>query len=159
MALLSGLGVVVRPKGTRLHKRIGWVYAASMLALNATALMIYDLFGGFGPFHVAALVSLLTLLAGMGVAILRRPKKTWVTHHAYWMSWSYVGLLAAAASEVVTRIRIPGWHFGIAVGVATFVAIGVGAFVINTRLPAILKAFAPTQKEAEMQGSKEAVKS
>ena len=63
-ALLLGLLVVFRRKGTRTHRRIGQAYLLAMLALNVTGLMIYDLYGRFGPFHVAAAISLATIVAG-----------------------------------------------------------------------------------------------
>ena len=50
--MLGGI-VVLRRKGTRSHRRIGLAYAAALLLVNATALAIYDLYGRFGPFHVA----------------------------------------------------------------------------------------------------------
>jgi hypothetical protein len=40
-ALLLGLAVLLRPKGAGVHPRIGRGYVVSMVALNATALMIY----------------------------------------------------------------------------------------------------------------------
>lgn len=58
MALAAGGLMLRRPKGTRSHRRSGWLYVASMLTLNGTALLIYRLTGRFGPFHIAALVSL-----------------------------------------------------------------------------------------------------
>jgi hypothetical protein len=38
-ALLLGLAVVLRRKGTRAHRRIGRAYVVSLVLLNATALM------------------------------------------------------------------------------------------------------------------------
>jgi uncharacterized membrane protein len=136
-AIAAGGAVVALPKGTPLHRRIGWVYVSCMVGLNATALMIYRLYGGFGPFHVAALLSLATIVAGTFAMLLRRPKRNWLDHHAYWMSWSYVGLLAAAASEVTTRV--PDTPFWWMVFAATFVVIGAGMWVINSRVPGILE--------------------
>jgi uncharacterized membrane protein len=136
-AIAAGGAVVALPKGTPLHRRIGWVYVSCMVGLNATALMIYRLFGGFGPFHVAALLSLATIVAGVFAVLRRRPKRNWLDHHAYWMSWSYVGLLAAAASEVTTRV--PDTPFWWMVFAATFVVIGAGMWVINSRVPGILE--------------------
>ena len=81
-ALLVGLMVLFQRKGTRSHRRLGTMYVLSMFALNITALMIYDLFGGFGPFHVAALISLATVSAGFVPVYYRRPQGTWVELHA-----------------------------------------------------------------------------
>ena len=134
LAIGAGAVVVARRKGTRFHRWCGRVYVAAMLVLNVTALCIYDLFGGFGPFHVAALFSLLTVFMGLRAAWLRHPQ--WRIAHAYWMSWSYVGLLAAAVSETATRYL--DFNFGWTVGIATALVGLAGAVVINRRLPALL---------------------
>jgi uncharacterized membrane protein len=155
-ALGSGAAVLlISPKGTTRHRQMGWVYVVSMLVLNVTALMIYRLFGGFGPFHVAAIVSLAGLLPGVLAA--RRAKSARlarnqlarghrVEQHYYWMAWSYVGLCAAAVSETATRLPIArpgpgaGLAFGIAVAVATLLVVAVGAWLIRTRVRSQLAA-------------------
>lgn len=109
VALLMGLAVVFTRKGTRSHRRWGWAYVVSMVGLNATALMLYGLLGHFGPFHVAAIFSLITVIIGM-VPARRRANRWWLRQHAYWMSGSYTGLWAAAVAETTTRSgRIPFW--------------------------------------------------
>jgi uncharacterized membrane protein len=139
-ALGSGAVVLLRRKGTRAHRRMGWVYVGSMLALNVTALMIYRLFGGFGPFHAAALASLVTVLAGIVPAVRRKPAN-WVDHHYAWMTWSYVGLWAAAVSEVATRT--PGLHFWWAVLAGTLAVIVIGGRLIRRNAEPVLSRFRP----------------
>lgn len=142
VALGAGAAVLRRRKGTRWHRRMGWVYAASMILLNSTALMIYRLTGAFGPFHAAAIVSLAGVVLGVTAAVRRRAN--WVDHHYQWMTWSYVGLVAAALSEVATRT--PGFGFWWAVAVATALVVGVGARMIRrgaaTTLPPFRRAAA-----------------
>lgn len=128
-----------RRKGTRVHRRIGRGYVLSMLLLNITAMMIYDLYGRFGPFHVASVISLATVGAGYVPVYLRRPRAAWIQLHATFMCWSYVGLLAAFVSEVA--VRVPGVGFGYAVVAATVVIVVGGAVLIHTRVPRILVAF------------------
>jgi uncharacterized membrane protein len=140
VALVAGAAVLLRSKGTRWHRRAGWVYVASMLLLNASALMIYRLFGGFGPFHFAALISLATVLAGVIVAVRRRPRGRWIEAHYYWMTFSYMGLVAAAFAEVATRV--PAAPFWPAVAVASFAIFGIGYWAIMRRAEAILRPFA-----------------
>jgi uncharacterized membrane protein len=135
-ALIFGLGVLLRRKGTRVHRRIGQGYVVSMLFLNATALMIYDLYGRFGPFHIASVISLATVGAGFVPVSLRRPRTGWMQLHATFMCWSYVGLLAAFVSEVA--VRVPGVGFGPAVIVTTVLIVAGGAVLIHTRVPRIL---------------------
>jgi uncharacterized membrane protein len=138
-ALILGLAVLLRRKGTHVHRRIGQGYVVSMLLLNVTALMIYDLYGRFGPFHVASVISLATVSAGFVPVYLRRPRAAWMQLHATFMCWSYVGLLAAFVSEVA--VRVPGIGFGSAVIVTTVLVVAGGAILIHTRVPRILVAF------------------
>ena len=57
----------------------------------------------------------------------------WRPLHAYWMAWSYVGLLAAAASEVTTRV--PEASFWWMVVGSSGAVILAGALVIRARMP------------------------
>lgn len=114
-ALIAGTWVLVGRKGSELHKKVGYFYFVNMLILNITAFMIYRLFGGFGIFHIAAIVSLVTVVAGM-IPIYFKPKN-WIAHHFSWMYWSVMGLYAAFASEILTRV--PKSPFFGMVGIAT----------------------------------------
>lgn len=149
VALASGAWVLLRRKGNRQHRRAGWVYAVAMFALNASALWIYRLTGTFGPFHVAAIISLATLIAG--VAAARRRKSGgphWLRRHYSFMSWSYVGLVAAAVAEVATRVpaiqAIAGgptavfWFTVVLASIAVFV---FGGTMIRRREKTVLRPF------------------
>ena len=135
VALVLGLGVILLEKGTAAHRRAGLLYAAAMLLLNATALAIYDLFGGFGVFHVLALVSLATLAAGIVPVWLRRPRE-WMELHARCMSWSYAGLVAAFFAEI--GARVPGVEFATGVIVPTAAVMLAAAMLIHRRVPRIV---------------------
>lgn len=146
LALVSGAWVLWRPKGTAGHRRVGRVYAGSMLAMNATGLPIYRLTGSFGPFHVAALASLGTLLAGIAPAWRRRPAR-WLERHYFFMAYSYLGLLAAAVAEAGTRVSAvralaggptPAFWGVVALSVAVFV---VGGRIIRGRVERALRPF------------------
>lgn len=148
MALASGGWMLWRPKGTPSHRRIGWLYVASMLALNGAALFIYRLTGRFGPFHIAALVSLAILLAGSIPALWRRPADGWLERHYFFMTHSYLGLVAAAIAETSTRVLGPHAFAGrptslfwIAVVLATVFVFVVGSRVIKGRAVPTLRPF------------------
>lgn len=126
LALIAGTWVITTQKGTTIHKRIGYFYAANMVAVIVTSFMMYRLFGGFGVFHVAAIVSGVTLLGGMVPVILRKPEKSWLSLHFGFMFWSVMGLYAAFVAEIFTRI--PGLRFFWMVGVGTGLVMFVGAF-------------------------------
>ena len=136
-ALGLSIAVCAARKGTRTHKRLGLGYAAAMFGLNVTALGIYELLGSFGPFHYAALASLATLLAGLWPLLRRRAG--WLRLHAEFMSWSVVGLWAAAAAEAGTRLLPEGFWTVTVVSSAAIIALGW--VVIRRTLPQILERF------------------
>jgi uncharacterized membrane protein len=157
-ALVAGAAVLMARKGTRRHRQLGWAYVASMLLLNATALMIYRLFGRFGPFHVGAVFSFATVVAGTVAALGARRARARgdavgraraLERHYQWMTWSYVGLAAAAVSEIATRVPAlrprpgQGMAFGITVAVATLLVVGVGARLIRRRRSTLLAPYRP----------------
>jgi uncharacterized membrane protein len=134
--LAIGLGVLVilGRKGTRTHKWLGRGYVVMMIAVNVTAFVIYEVFGGFGMFHWMALFSLLTVLAGYMPARLRN--RDWRAQHAYFMSGSFVGLIAALAAEILTRT--PWLPFIGAVAVASVAVIVLGLALMFRFIPRLL---------------------
>jgi uncharacterized membrane protein len=160
-ALFAGAAVLLTRKGTRRHRQLGWTYVVSMLVLNGTALLIYRLFGRFGPFHVGAVFSFVTVVAGTIAALGARRARARrnateraraLERHLQWMTWSYVGLAAAAVSEIATRIPAlrprpeQGLAFGVTVAAATLLVVGLGARLIRRRRSGLL---APYQLAAE----------
>jgi uncharacterized membrane protein len=133
LSLVTGFLIFITAKGTKAHKLIGYTYIACMLLLNGTALMIYRVFGGFGPFHVLAIVSLLSLLRGYLPAYRKQPRGNWLAKHYEGIGWSYIGLLAATAAEIVSRgpwVRGFGAAFGLSVFAASTVVAVIGAWVL-----------------------------
>lgn len=127
-AMLLGLLVLFRRKGTRSHRLLGYAYVSAMMVLNLSAFGMYRLFGIFGPFHIAAVVSTLTIGAGMR-AILKRPRtQRTIELHLVFMYWSVLGLYAAFFSELMVRVRINA-AFMIIVSVATGATIFIGALL------------------------------
>jgi uncharacterized membrane protein len=130
IALVTGAIVLLNTKGGLFHKRIGYVYVGSMIALNVTAFMIYRLFGTFGPFHIAALFSLVTIIGGMVPVLLHHRVRNWLIWHYYFMNWSVVGLLAAFWAETLTR-TLPMGQFWPVVMIATAATTTIGAYLIR----------------------------
>lgn len=128
VAMITGLVVVFNTKGTLFHKRVGYTYVVSMLLLNLTAFFISN-FGGFSIFHFFAMVSFVTIIAGM-YPVLKKTKG-WIYKHYYFMSWSVVGLYCAFWSEVGTRFVKNMQDFWWAVAIASFLTAFIGAYVIN----------------------------
>lgn len=148
-SLVTGAVVLFRPKGSALHRRMGWGYVTSMVLLNVTALTLYRLTGMFGPFHVAALISLATLAAGI-VAARRRHTgdRAWLMRHYFFMSYSYLGLVAAAVAETATRWPAiqavaggPTVAFWAAVVIASVAVFVVGGIVVRRRAETVMQPF------------------
>ena len=144
IAMISGMMVLIRPKGTQKHKHIGYVYTVAMVLVNLTAFMIYRLFGGFGIFHFFAIVNLLTLWAGM-YPIIKRKGKNFVFKHFNYMYWSVVGLYCAFCAEVL--IRIPT-YFAIPNSLRIFSLLtGLSIFIVMLIATAVFKKFKPQWKK------------
>ena len=167
-ALAAGAAVLLTRKGTRRHRQLGWAYVVSMLLLNGTALLIYRLSGRFGPFHVGAVFSFVTVVAGTAAALGARRARARrnaveraraLERHYQWMTWSYVGLAAAAVSEIATRIPAlrpsagPGLVFGITVVVASLLVVAVGARLIRRRRSALLAPYRPPATLSPLVGA------
>lgn len=134
VALLVGSVVVLARKGTRWHRTLGHVFLTSMVGLNATALFIYNLYGRIGPFHWLALVSLVTLTTGMIPVITRRPRGRWLEWHAIFINAAYIGLVAATAAEITSRIPGAEGSFGLVVGATSAAIIAGGALLLRNKL-------------------------
>jgi uncharacterized membrane protein len=134
-ALALGLSVILLEKGTPLHRRVGLVYLLAMVLLNGSAFLIYDLFGRWGPFHTLAVVSLVTITAGVLHVWLRWPAY-WENFHARAMAWSYAGVVAAFASEI--GARIPGVGLVRGVLIPSGIVLIVSAFLIHTQVRRVL---------------------
>jgi uncharacterized membrane protein len=107
LAMATGSVIFLRPKGGARHRQIGYVYTAAMVIMLITAFIIYRLTGGFNALHFAAILSSITLIIGLKFALFRTPTAGWYFYHFLWMSWSYVGLLAAFVAELSTRVAMP----------------------------------------------------
>ena len=83
-----------------------------------------------------AVASLITLLVGMVPVFTRNPQGKWLELHAGFISGSYVGLVAATAAEITSRLP-GGWNsFSATVtGITIAVAVGAGVYLIRTKLP------------------------
>lgn len=149
LALVAGLAIFLLRKGTGFHKQLGYVYLFAVLGLNGTALLIYRLFGTFGPFHALAIVSLATLLAGYAPVYFRRPRDRWLRNHYFGMGWSYVGLLAATAAEIAVRLPLAraatGGTFFAAAFFSTFAVVLVGGWLLLRLSRRVLRPFEPEQ--------------
>lgn len=133
-ALGAGAAVLLLPKGTNLHRAIGAVYALALVLVNVAALSLHRE-STFGVFHVLAVVSLVTIAVGLTPLLLGKRSPMVITTHAYCMTWSYAGLVAAGSGQLTVAVWDVGpWSVPVAIAAVLLVS---GA-VIFGRVPSIL---------------------
>lgn len=151
-ALAAGATVMFRPKGDPRHRILGYCYVASLLLVNVSALSVYEDSAVAGPFHVLAAVSLVTLFSGFVPVFFRRPASRWLGLHAYFMSWSYVGLVAAGTAQLATMSSdLPGV---VLVGLPSVLIVIVGGVLIHTQVPRILATRASSRVRPGLAGER-----
>jgi uncharacterized membrane protein len=102
-ALLAGLGVLLTPKGTPTHRAVGTAYVVALALVNAAALSLHRE-AAFGVFHALAIASLLTIAAGLAPLLLGKRTPGVIGAHAFCMTWSYVGLVAAGCGQLTVTV-------------------------------------------------------
>ncbi|WBU90804.1 DUF2306 domain-containing protein [Cellulophaga omnivescoria] len=138
-ALIFGTYILIAKKGTKRHIKIGYLYVISMGILILTAFMIYRLFNAWGIFHYTTLLSLITIILGMVPIWTKKPEDSWKYLHFTFMYWSVIGLYAAFAAEILTRI--PKTPFFGMVGIATGGIMLVGGIFFGMNKAKWIKTF------------------
>ena len=101
-----GAAVLLAAKGTGTHVALGRLYVVGMLLVSLPALLVYDITGRPGLFHVLAVVSLVTLGLGWVFAPSRgtSPVRAGMRVHATFMSWSFIGLVTAGLAQLANSL-------------------------------------------------------
>jgi uncharacterized membrane protein len=102
IALGAGAVVLVRPKGTPLHRLRGRVYALALVATCLTSFAIYRR-GMFWFPHWFGVVSLIVVTAGVALAHFKQPRD-WMHLHLTCMVASYYMLIGGGVNELFLRV-------------------------------------------------------
>jgi drug/metabolite transporter (DMT)-like permease len=135
--IVVGLVQLLRPKRGASHRARGYAFVYAMLVTDGTALLLYRFTGQFNALHVGAIANLICIVMAI-VPMLRNPRpKNWKYHHYYWIAWSYVGLMSAAATQLVVRLGLPttrgqSWAVTLA---ATMAVSAIGYILIEKNRP------------------------
>jgi len=104
IGLVTGAYILLVKKGTKIHKKIGYVFAVSLVLVNASALFIYDFNNGqISVFHYLIPVSLIFLIYGMAPMLRKKRNPNWRNKHIVGMNGAALGLWAAGATEYFVR--------------------------------------------------------
>jgi uncharacterized membrane protein len=104
-ALAVGALVLLRTKGTSVHRRRGQIYALAVVASGITALGIYRQ-GGFMFAHWLGIAVAIVTLVGVAAAHWRIPRVGWVHLHLTCMLVSFYILIGGAVNEVFMRVGV-----------------------------------------------------
>src|SRR5436309_10020906 len=138
-SLAVGIGIIqfMRRKGDPVHRALGYLYVYGLLVADGAAMLVYQFTGKLNILHFGAVTNLICIGLGMFAVLARPPNTDWRSMHYHWISWSYVGLLAAAATELVVRTvpfadKIQTWS---ATAAATTTVTVVGFVLIKRNRP------------------------
>ena len=134
-ALLVGAAVLLTPKGTRTHRKFGTIYVLALILVNVAALSLHRE-ATFGVFHVLAVASLVTIAVGLVPLLLGKWSPPVIATHAYCMTWSYAGLVAAGCGQLAVAVGLDSPAWIVPVVIATVLTIS--GVIIFTRVPPIL---------------------
>ena len=134
-ALLLGAAVLLSPKGTRTHRKIGTVYVLALVLVNVAALSLHRE-STFGVFHWLAVASLVTIAFGLVPLLLGKWSPPVVATHAYCMTWSYAGLVAAGCGQLAVAVGLDSPAWLVPVVIATVLCFS--GVIIFGRVPSVL---------------------
>lgn len=103
LALVVGVAVLVRRKGGAWHVALGRIYLGAMLAVNLPVLLLYEATGRPGPFHVLALVSMVTTALGWRSLHRGRRGGDVLRAHGAFMTWSWIGVVTAGLAQLANH--------------------------------------------------------
>ena len=114
---------------------IGTVYVLALVLVNVAALSLHRE-NAFGVFHALAVASLVTIGVGLSPLLLGRRSPPVIATHAYCMTWSYAGLVAAGCGQLV--VAVGDGHSAWVVPAVIGTVLSISGVVIFGRVPSTL---------------------
>lgn len=109
--LLAGAMQLLRQKGTKPHKFIGWSWMLAMIVVSISSFWItgfVDWFFGYGPIHLLSIWVLICVAVSLTAA--RRGN---IRQHQYFAVGAYCGTIGAALGAMLVPNRLlHDWLFG-----------------------------------------------
>src|SRR5262245_51185800 len=93
-AIIVGAMVLVRPKGTAVHRALGFVYVGATFAYCGSSFFMYPSTGRPTLFHLISIQNLVLVSCGVSMPRFLRPRfRGWYAWHLRLMSYSYIALV------------------------------------------------------------------
>ena len=99
VALVSGVIVLVLPKGSAIHRRLGWLYVASTSVMALSSFGIYELRNGPSLFHAISVAILIIVGFAVYQPLRRQRSSNWMFWHLVLMQISYVMLVITGIAQ------------------------------------------------------------
>ena len=113
LCIVIGAIQLLRPKHGAAHRARGYAFVYGMVVVDGAAMLLYRFTGSFNAFHVGAIVNLTAIVVAMVPMRISPRPANWKQLHYRFMSWGFVALIAAAATELTVRtVRLTheqGW--------------------------------------------------
>ena len=103
LCIMVGAIQLMRPKHGAAHRARGYAFVYGMVVVDGLAMLLYRFTGSFDAFHVGAIVNLAAIVAAMVPMLMTPRPANWKQWHYRSMSWGFVGLMAAAVTELIVR--------------------------------------------------------
>ena len=135
--LVVGAVQLLRRKGDRIHRALGYAYVYGMIVTDGSALAMYRFTGTFNVFHALALLNFVCIIAAM-LPLLQSPRPAnWLMRHYRWITGSYIGPVAAGATQLAIRVMPVGSRSDvwIASAVVTVIVTFVGSALVRRYRP------------------------
>ena len=153
-ALVAGAAVLLVPKGTHSHRVIGIVYVLVLVVVNVAALSLHRE-NTVGMFHWLAVASLVTVTVGLSPLLLGKRSLPVIATHAYCMTWSYAGLVAAGCGQLVVAVGESDATWAVPAVIGT--VLSISGVVIFVRVPSTVGHMLAESEPEDTNGSVSAV--
>ena len=103
-ALISGAIVLVLPKGSAVHRRLGWLYITSTSVMAVSSFGIYELRNGPSLFHAISVAILIIVGLGIYQPLRRRGSSNWMFWHLVLLQISFVMLVVTGIAQFFDQL-------------------------------------------------------
>jgi uncharacterized membrane protein len=149
LCIMVGAIQLMRPKHGAAHRARGYAFVYAMAVVDGLAMLLYRVTGSFNAFHVGAIVNLAAIVAAMVPMLMSPRPANWKHLHYRFMSWGFVGLMAAAVTGVIVRmVRLTHEQSWAVSGGATALVMAIGYAMIERFRP---RSEVPPKETANVQ--------
>ncbi|WP_347332888.1 DUF2306 domain-containing protein [Marinimicrobium locisalis] len=109
-ALLAGASQLVSPKGTKLHKVVGWFWMGAMVTVAVSSFWLtglMDVIWGYSPIHILSLWTLFCVAASLYFV-----KTGNIRRHRGFAVGAFIGVVGAGLGTLLPGRLVGQWLFG-----------------------------------------------